>query len=274
MAGWREKFPALLAIALPVAAGLVHMATGGAPGSYLIVNIAALATASALLLAGVPPLDRRGRLIAGAILLALFALPLLTGPSINGIVRWLPLGPFILHAGLLTIPALVVLAAREGTLGLAAILVALVVALVQPDFASAFALTGGAVGIYQVRSDWRVGLVVIIGFLFAIAAALTGELPAAPFVERIIIDALGSAPAMAALLGASLIAATLLMLFATDLPRVARYPLGMSLFGFLVTSLISNYPTPLAGYGAAAIVGYGLAYTLAFALPDPQEAPV
>lgn len=253
------------------------MALGGAPENYLIVNGAALLVAGALVLAGLPTLERRGRIVAGALLLAIFALPLLTGPSVNGpftdgVSRWLPLGPFLLHAGMLTIPALVVLAAREETLGPVAILAALVVALLQPDFASAFALTGGAVGVYQVRSDWRVGLVIILGFLFAISAALTGELPAVPFVERILVDATQDAPAMAALLAISLIAATLLMLFGTGLPRLARYPLGMSLFGFLVTSLISNYPTPLAGYGAAAIIGYGLAYAMAFALPDPQEA--
>ncbi len=268
---WRERFPALLAIALPVLAGLAYMATGGAPHAYLIVNGGALALAATILLIGVPGPGGRGRMIAGAVLLALFALPLVTGPSMNGIARWLPLGSFILHAGMLTIPSLAVLAARDERLGPPALFAGLLIALAQPDFASAFALTGGAIGIYQVRSDWRVGLVIIAGFLIAIAAALQGELPAVPFVERIVIDALRSAPAMAATLALSLIGSTLLMLFGTGLPRIARYPLGMAMFGFLLASLISNYPTPLAGYGAAAIIGFALAHALAFALPDAPQ---
>lgn len=268
---WRERFPALLAMALPVLVGLAYMATGGAPSAYPIVNGAALALSALIVLIGLPPLGRRARIIAVAGLLALFALPLLTGPSMNGIARWLPIGPFILHAGMLTIPALAVLAARDDRLGPPALAAALLIALAQPDFASAFALIGGAIGAYQVRSDWRFGLVVIGGFFIAIAAALQGELPAVPFVERIIIDALPTAPLMAALIALSIAGAVLIMLFGTGLPRIARYPTGMTLFGFWLAALISNYPTPLAGYGAAAIIGYALAHAVAFALPNAAQ---
>ena len=271
-AHWRERFSALLAIALPVLAGLAYMALFGAPAVYLIVNGAALVLAALIVLVGLPEFGERARRVAGLILLVLFALPLLTGPSVNGIERWLPLGAFIIHAGMLTIPALAVLAAREPILGPVALAAAVLVALVQPDFASAFALTGGAIGLYQARSDWRTGLVVILGFFVAISAALRGELPPAPFVERVLQDATNASPAIAALLALSLLGSVLMMLFGTGLPRAARYPLGMSLFGFLIAALTSNYPTPLAGYGAAAIIGYALAHAVAFALPDAGQA--
>ena len=263
----------LIAIALPVITGLAYMALNGAPLSFLIINAGALALAAARILIGVPHLDRRAARIAGAVLLVLFALPLLTGPSINGIERWLPVGPLTLHAGMLAVPSLAVLAAREDKFGPPVLFLALLVALLQPDFASAFALTSGAIGIYQVTRDWRIGLVIIAGFFVAIAAALQGELPAVPFVERIVIDALATAPAWAALLGLSLIGSVLLMTFATTRPRMERYPIGLSLFGFVLASLISNYPTPLAGHGAAAIIGFALAHTLAFALPDAPKVP-
>lgn len=268
-----NRLPALLALAIPTLAGLAYMALFGAPGAYPIVNGGALVLAALIVLIGLPEFRERARRIAILVLLVLFAMPLATGPSANDIARWLPLGPFILHAGMLTIPALAVLAAREPVLGPAALVAAIVVALVQPDFASAFALTGGAIGLYQVRADWRAGLVVILGFFAAISAALRGELPPAPFVERVLQDATNASPAIAALLALSLLTSVLLMLFGTGLPRSARYPLGMSLFGFLVAALISNYPTPLAGYGAAAIIGFALAHAIAFALPDPNEAP-
>ncbi|GAB5349358.1 hypothetical protein [Alteriqipengyuania sp. 357] len=269
----RERFPALIAIALPVLAGLASMALFGAPHGYLIVNGSALLAAGAILLIGMPRFDRRAVRIAGGVFVLIFALPLLSGPHMNGIARWLPVGPFILHAGMLTIPALAVLAGRERLWGPVALFAAILIALVQPDFASAFALTGAATGLYQVRPDWRIGIVIIIGFLVAISAALRGELPPAPFVERVLQDASSASPIMAVALALSLAIATLVMLFGTGLPRTARYPLGMSLFGFLVAALISNYPTPLAGYGAAAIIGFALAHAIAFALPEANEAP-
>lgn len=270
-ARWRERFPALLAIALPVLAGLAYMLWGNAPRMYPIVNALSVAAAAALVLVGIPTLDRKAARIAGGVLLALFAAPLLTGPDVNGITRWLPIGAFILHAGMLTIPSLVVLAAREEMLGPVAMIAALLIALAQRDFASAFALTGGAVGIYQVRSDWRIGVVIIAGFFIAISAALVGELPAAPFVERVMHDAATQSLWMAGLLALSLAAALLIMLFGTGLPRLARYPLGLSLFGFVLAALMNNYPTPLVGYGAAAIIGFALAHALAFALPEAHK---
>ena len=100
---------------------------------------------------------------------------------------------------------------------------------------------------------------------------MQGELPAVPFVERVIIDAVHTAPLMAALIALSLAGAVLIMLFGTGLPRIARYPTGMSLFGFWLAALMSNYPTPLAGYGAAAIIGFALAHAVAFALPDAAQ---
>ena len=267
------RIPALLALAIPTLAGLAYMALYGAPRSYLIVNGASMVAAGAILLIGLPRLDRKAQLVTGAVLLFLFALPLLTGPSMNGIARWLPVGPFILHAGMLTIPALVVLSGREPVLGSAALLVASLVALIQPDFASAFALTGGAIGLYQARADWRIGLVIVLGFFIAISASLRGELPAVPFVERVLHDATFQSPAMALLLVVSLFASILTMLFGTGLPRTARYPIGMCLFGFLLAALINNYPFPLIGYGAAAIIGFALAHALAFALPDGTQSP-
>lgn len=268
---WAIGLPAFLAIALPVLAGLAWMAATGAPRSYLIVNAGSLVLAGAVLATGLPALGRSGQRIALGALLALFALPLLTGPGINEVTRWLPLGPFLLHAGMLAIPALVVLAARDERFGPLAILAALLVALAQPDFASAFALTGGAIGIYQVRGDWPTGLVIIAGFFIAIAAALIGELPPVPFVERVLHDATIQSPTWGAILGLSIVGAVLIMLFGTGLPHESRYPLGLALFGFVLAALMNNYPTPLVGYGAASILGFALAHALAFALAPPQE---
>ena len=253
------RLPALLALALPVLAGLAWMAWSGAPRSYLTINAAALVAGICWTAFGRLPTGERKRRVLAVVLLALLALPLLTGPEFNGIARWLPLGPVALHAGMLTLPLLAVLAAAERFYAPPLLLAALLVALLQPDGASAFAVTFACVGLHHVGEDWRVGLAAIISFFAAIAAALRGELPAQPFVERVLVDAALASPFAALALFAALLAGFLLMLFALPMPRAERFALAGTLFGFAIMALMSNYPSPLIGFGAAPILGYALA---------------
>lgn len=257
-AGARERLPALLTLALPVLAGLAFMAAFGAPGAYLALNGGALLLGLGWLALAPQALLARPRILA-AILLALFAAPLLTGPELNGVTRWLPLGPVTLHAGMLVLPLLLRLAAENEEDAPVLLSAGLLVALSQPDAASAAALTFGAVGLYHVRPDWRLGLVVIVGFFATILAALTGELAPQPFVERVLVDAAYASPFAAAGLFAALLTGFLLALFATALPRPARFAVAGSLFGFAIMALMNTYPTPLIGFGASPIIGYALA---------------
>ena len=255
----------LLALAVPVLAGLAYMRAFGAPSSYIAVDAAALAIALLWIALGRLPTCALHRRLLATALLALLALPLLTGPGLNGVARWLPLGPFTLHAGMLALPALAVLAAQEAEDAAPLLLSALFLTLLQPDAAGAFAITFAAVGLHHVTRDWRMGVVAIAGFIAAIAAALRGELPAQPFVERVLVQALGHSLLAAIGLFAALLASFLLILFHARPVRAERFALAGTLFGFAVMSLMSNYPTPLIGYGAAPILGY------AFALGFRQE---
>ena len=54
-----------------------------------------------------------GRPLAGGATLALF-LPLLTGPEMGGVARWLPAGPVSLHSGALLLPLMGSVAASAG----------------------------------------------------------------------------------------------------------------------------------------------------------------
>ena len=249
----------MLALAIPVLAGLGWMAWQGAPVFYLAINGGALGAGLAWIALGRLPRSDTSRRALAAALVAVFALPLLTRPEINGVARWIPLGPLALHAGFLTLPLLAVLAAQAREDAPALLLAALLVALLQPDAASAFALTFAAVGLHHVTRDWRLGLVAIAGFFAAIAAALRGELPPQPFVERVLVEAALAAPLVAPALSAALLAGFLLMLFAVPLTRPTRFALAGSLFGFAITAEMSNYPSPLIGFGAASILGYALA---------------
>ncbi len=263
----RERLPALLALAIPVLTGAICMALAGAPSPYPLVNLAALAAGLAWIVYGIAPATALDRRIMAGVLLALLVVPVVTGPVLNSITgdpvaRWLPLGPVMLHSGMLTLPALTLLAAREERHGYALLLAALAILLFQPDAASGFALTFAAVGLHHITRDWRMGLVAIIGFFASIGMNLAGELPPEPFVERVLVDAAMTNLALAAILALSLLASFLLIVFAAPLPRPERFGLAGALFGFAITALMTHYPTPLIGYGAAPILGFALALGL------------
>lgn len=261
-ASLKDRLPALLALALPVLAGLACMAAMGAPLSYIAVNAGALALASLWIAAGRSPRETGvRRILMVALILLLFA-PLLTGPHLNGIARWVPAGPFTLHAGALALPALSVLAVREPDYAAPALLAALLAASFQPDAALGFAVVFAAVGLHDTMRDWQVGGVVIVGFLASIIMALRGQLPAQPFVERVLVDVAIASPLLALALFAALAGGFALILRAVPLDRHARFALAGSLFGFSMMAIVSNYPSVLIGYGAAPILGYGFALGL------------
>lgn len=238
------------------------MAAMGAPTGYLAVNAGALALSTAWALFGQAPRGEKPRRILMLVLLALLFVPLLTGPDLNGIARWLPFGPFMLHAGALAFPALSVLAAREKDYVAPVLLAALLAAFLQPDAALGFAVVFAAIGLHDTMRDWQLGMVVIIGFLASIMMALHGELPAQPFVERVLVDAAMSSPLLGFALFVALAGGFVLILRAVPLGRHARFALAGSLFGFSLMAILSNYPGVLIGYGAAPILGYGFALGL------------
>lgn len=263
----KERLPALLALALPCLAGLACLALAGAPGAYLAINAGALAAALAWICAGRLPPDEWPRRVLAAVLLAVLALPLVTGPVVNGVARWIRLGPAAINAGLLAIPLLAVLAALDRAYAPPLLLAALLLTLLQPDAAGAFALTFGAVGLHHVTRDWRFGLIAIVAFIAALAASLRGELPARPLADRVLVEFALASPIIALAAFAALVAGFCLMLFAVPMSRSSRYALAGTLFGFSMMGLMSNYPSPLIGHGAAAILGYGLALSDRRSLP-------
>lgn len=250
------------ALALPVAALLAFLALAGAPGSYMLTDAAALCIALAWIALGcVPQSEKAVRILLGVLLFLLFV-PLLTGPQLNGIARWLPLGPVQLHAGMLAFPAIAVLCARESRWAPAILLAALAAALLQPDGGTAFAITFAAVGLYHVTGDWRLAMVCIVAFFGGLHATINGELAPQPFVEQVFRTAAAIQPAMALALALSLATAFALMLFAIPHNRSARFALAGALFGFFIIALMNSYPFPLIGHGAASILGFGFALGL------------
>ena len=142
-----------IALGIPVLAGLAYLGLSGAPFVYIASNGLALVVAlAATAFLRVRLSDRQCRILAVLLLLLLYV-PLLTGPHVNGIARWFPLGPVALHAGALALPALVVLAARDDDYAPPILLAALLAASLQPDAATGLAVMLAAVGLYNATRD-------------------------------------------------------------------------------------------------------------------------
>jgi hypothetical protein len=258
----RDRVIAVLALAIPVLAGLGYFAAFEAPKSYLAVNALALAIGAVWIALAPPiasPIIRRALL---AVALVILFLPLLTGPNLTGIARWVPLGPVTLHAGMLVLPLLVVLAGDEPDYAPGILSVALLAALLQPDMATGAALTLAGFGLYDATKDWRWGVFVAVAFTASLVAAIHGELPAQPWVERVIF-LLARTNALVALgLALALLASFALIAGAFPGREASRKALAGALFGFTFAGHVSNYPSALIGYGAAPILGFGLALGL------------
>ena len=270
----RGRGISILSLALPVLAGIAYLKLAGAPSSYVAINAGALLLSGALILALPGPAGEKARRIASLALLALLFVPLATGPALDGIARWLPLGGFVLHSGALALPALAVLAARDEDYAPPILLAALLAASLQPDAALGLAVMFAAVGLYNATRDWRLVPVAGIAFFASMVAGLRGELPAQPFVERVLVRLAMETPIAAFGLALALLACFLLFAHALPAPKPVRHALAGSLFGFSLAALVSNYPSVLIGYGAAPIIGYGLALGLAVR-PDrcPKDNP-
>jgi len=257
----RERAAALLALSLPVLAGLLYLWRFDAPASYLASNGVALVV-GILPILWTPSLGLSARRVLTLVLLALLFVPLATGPAILGIARWLPLGPMHLHAGMLVVPSLAVLAAQDEDHAPTILATALLAALLQPDMATGAALMLAGVGFYQTRRDWKYAVFVIVAFFTSLVMAMHGELAAQPFVERVLHSLVREAPLAALALLATILASFFLILYAVPGSPLARRALAGTLFGFSIAAILSNYPSALIGYGAAPIIGFGLALGL------------
>ncbi len=254
-----DRYRLMLSLAVPALAGLAYLATGGAPAHYLAVNGSALLFAFGWIAIGRVPDSEVAKRALPAVLLALFALPLLAGPDIEGVRRWLPLGPMSLHAGMLIIPLLGCLCARDPRYDPWVLGAAMGVALLQPDAASAAALALAAASLAWTHRKPYFAAMAAIGLAICVIAFGAGDLPPRPLVEQVFADAWAAQPLIAPSLVAAVVTGLVLLLTARTMPREERVVLAAAMTGFTAMSLTGNYPTPLLGYGAAPILGFGLA---------------
>ncbi len=247
------------ALSLPVISGLAYLAAFGAPIAFVLVNAFAQAIGLLWISFGRLPQSRSAHRVLALFLLVLLALPIALGPSLDGVTRWLSIGGVTLHVGMLAVPLLVRLLASDPSFGAWATSLAILIGFAQPDSATVLALASAALGVGVATRNTVFLAVSGLGLAASLGASFNGDLPPQSFVENILTDLWPSYPLVAIALATSLLVSLLLVFRLQSLSKVERFAIGGTLSGFIIAALLGNYPYPLIGYGAAPVLGLGLA---------------
>lgn len=253
---------------LAVIAGTAFLWVVGALPGMASRNVAAYLVGLALGWGGHHVAHRRhGVQILFAIASAAIALVLLVGVELDGVRRWLPVGPFNLQPALLLSPLLLALiASREGRHWRALVLVPLALIAAQPDGATSLALATGvavlmAAASQRSRRGWSLRRTATAAGAFCLAVlglivAGFATPPPVAFVEGTIeISRLSGLTAMALhFLAIALMLAALL---------ASRDSAGAALAAYFAVSTIAAiflaFPMPVAGAGPSHLIGFGIA---------------
>lgn len=268
-----RSHPRMLATACALGAtmvGIAYMTAAGAPFSYLAINAGALAIGLAAARVLVLSMRIRDARMSGAIAIALGSALLATavlGVSVEGASRWIRLGGLFVQPGLIVVPALIVaFAGRNGVLGTAGLVIAALALALQPDRAMSGALAIG-LGAVALARPGRSVLIALAAALAGFAATLmrADALPAVPYVDGIFYTSFDVHPlaGVAVSAGATLLIVPAIVGVLHDPASRGTYAaFGAVWLAIVGAAALGNYPTPLVGYGASAIIGYALSLAL------------
>ena len=271
------RLPRTTGVASALAAtglGLAYLSAAGAPARYLGVNVAALL----LGMAGFAIVGRSASHRTRPALLLACGLALVAtarfGVSVEGATRWIALGPVSVQPGLILLPMMAVaFAGARGAPATAGIVLAAVAVAIQPDRAAAAMLVAAlAVLVALVRERWV--LVAFAASVAGLAATLLrpDTLPAVPFVDGVYYSAfdVGLFAGLAVTVGAIVLLAPAVAGLATRESQAHAAAFGATWAAAIGAAALGNYPTPVVGYGASAIIGYLL--SVAMLPPAPATA--
>jgi len=292
----RARLPLLLASPLPaLLVGACVATRAGAPLSAFAPNLVAALLGAGLAAAVAPragsleALSRRA-IAGGGLALAALAATFAFG-DLQGVHRWMSLGPMRLNASAALAPWLLAAAwaflerGRRGVARVAALAVA-VAALhaAQPDAGQQTAIVAGLVVLLLVHPaarrlpGWALGLTA----LPALAVTWSRPDPLAPVahVEEVLVLGLSSGPAWAAAtVGSALVLLALPAWAALRAWSDAAAPgatlvtaLVVYLTATLLVPLAGAFPVPVMGAGAGPVLGWYAALGLVAALPPSSGA--
>lgn len=194
----------------------------------------------------------------GALIATLFA------PAVDGVHRWLDIGPLHINAAALCLPALIVgLAAMRIARPMALVLACIVatVLLLQPDASqlTAFAI---ATSLLLVRSNvargWKT-FALVVAVVFAITGWMRPDtLQPVTEVEQIFTLCAAVSPFLALLAGLALASAAAAPLVGNDQARDGAIALSAYFLAVSIAPFFGWFPVPLVGLGMSFPVGFWL----------------
>ncbi len=193
---------------------------------------------------------------------AILVLATLFAPGLEGVHRWLPLGPLRLHASSAFVPWAFVglLSSSSKTLRRTWVLLATIQAIhvLQPDAGQASALAAGAAPLLLSSRRKNPGAVLVALVLVSLAAVTwlrRDPLPPVDHVERILFLAFAKGPSGVAMVvfGASVLLVPFVL-------RTSSRDVGAALVLYLaaafVVTFFGNFPVPVFGAGAGPVLGW------------------
>lgn len=244
--------------------GLAYLAMAGAPDRYLIVNATALLIGLAMM--AIVARGWRGLtpvivVAIGGIIAALLLATSVAGVHVDGATRWVAIGPLRLQPALILLPLLVLAFAHlPGKAMLGIVLIAAAAVALQPDRQCAGALFAATAALALVTRNPTHRLAAIgTALAFAVTLWRPDTVPAVPMVERVLYDAfdIGPAAALAVWIGVALLPLPALAVRpGKETQRGVSAAFAAFWISVVLAALLGNYPTPLVGYGASAILGY------------------
>ncbi len=276
----RQQGWAMASLAVAVLAGIAFMVMAGAPPRFAAMNGAGLVLALGIAL--IPPLPRRYVSVFALISIGTMVATVVVGPSVEGVRRWLQVGPFTIHAGMLVLPSLAVilpvLASRTAAIIVMAVSM-LVVA--QPDLATYLAILPVSILMLIARRDRWMWAAFIVQVLAAIVVVQRVDILAPiPFVEHVIEQAWAINVAAGGTLLLAAMATITSPLKARNNPNMLWSAAALASCGtaYLAASFlwpfepcIGHYPTPFVGFGTSIILGWGIALWLLSSLGDKDQ---
>lgn len=268
--GDRTLIAAGSAFLLAVALGALVCWLAGVPAVIWAINPVAWLVGAGLAWALSRRAPSAGTLqVIGAAVLCACTLPLITGPDLDGVRRWLSAGPLTVNMALLMLPVGIVAAGLVKSVWKWVVLplVGMILA-IQPDASQAAALACATVvlavlgpGPRGVRFGAGVAAVLAAGF------AMSRPDPTAPVphVEQILSLAWTLTPVLAAVAAIASVAAALApwgSLRPDGHLRAAVAALLAWTLATLIAPALGAFPQPLVGVGAAPILGLWLAVGL------------
>lgn len=264
----RARLPYLLAPVPALVVGVLIMRMSDVPASLWGQNLGAWVV-GALLCLGLwrtrtSPHRSRWFDFAAALTLVALAATLLA-PGVEGVHRWVPLGPVRLHAAAVLLPLL--LAAMQGLsqargwwISTGVAVGAAVLLWLQPDGAQAAAFAAGCLVLLVPaagRDPLRLAGMLALPVLAGLAWLRKDPLAPVPYVEGIV--------GLAAGLGTGWALAAVLSLLVLPLPFFlagrgagtrAGFALGVYVAITVLAAFLGNFPVPVLGYGVSPILGY------------------